>query len=438
MKQRIKLAASAAVIAVFLAGCTGNGNAGTGEINQGAGNSGNAGQAAANSGEAAPWIASKNTTRVNTDDPAEAAVLVSRMLWMATDDSNRPGGIIVVNPADWQTALASVNLVHHPFNGPVLFTDGEGSLPDVTQKEMERLKPAGIAEGVQVLLVGQLSEEVSSQIEALGYRADRIEGGSPAETGRQIDAYYAKLTGSVPQSVVVGSMEQATYTLPAANWIAHMPEPLLYVTKDSVPQETAQALQTRGGQANIYLLGPEAVVSSEVEQKLQEYGRVVRIAGEDPHRNAIAFARYADPATGFGWGITQPGANFSFLSAGSDPALAIAAAPFSHLGKHSPLLLVDKSAVPDAVSEYLAELQPKFDKTPTEGPYNHGWLTGSEAQLTAGVQGQLDTRLEIVSSTGAGHESHGGSGHNGTDADKSPDTAAEEEAQPDNSHSGHH
>ncbi|CAM4415562.1 cell wall-binding repeat-containing protein [Paenibacillus tarimensis] len=438
MKQRIKLAAAAAVMAVFLAGCTGSGNAGTGTINQDAGTSGTAGQTAVESGGAVPWIASKNTTRVNTDNPAEAAVLVSRMLWMATDDSNRPGGIIIVNPSDWQAALVSVNLVHHPFNGPVLFTDSKGSLPEITQQEMERLKPAGIAEGVQVLLVGQMNEEVSGQVKALGYRADRIEGGSPAETGRQIDEYYAKLTGSVPQSVIVGSLEQAQYTLPAANWIAHMPEPLLYVAKSSIPEETVRALQTREGQANIYLLGPEAVVSKEVEEKLREYGRVVRIAGGDPHRNAVAFARYTDPETGFGWGINKPGGSFSFLNAGADPALAVAAAPFSHLGKHSPLLFVDKGAVPEAVTEYLAEIQPKFDKTPTEGPYSHGWITGSESLITMDVQGQLDTRLEIVSRTGAGHESHGGSSNAGESTAESPDADAAEENEPGSSHSGHH
>lgn len=102
---------------------------------------------------------------------------------------------------------------------------------------------------------------------------------------------------------------------------------VLYVKKDEIPQETAAALTFRGGKANIYILGPASVVSNKVEAELGQYGKVVRIAGKNPYENAVAFAQYKDPDTGFGWGITTPGHNFSFVNKDS-AALAIAAAPF--------------------------------------------------------------------------------------------------------------
>ncbi|MDF2719518.1 MAG: hypothetical protein K0R28_6443 [Paenibacillus sp.] len=357
-----------------------------------------------------PWVGSKNTTRINTSDPAEAAAVISQTLWMATNDDNRPGGVVLANPQDWQTALASADLIHHPNNGPVLFVSKD-AIPDVTINELKRLKPKGVDmnNGVQVVLVGDLDRKVEEQVKALGLKTDKIAGGSPAAAAKAIDAYYAKVTGDNPLSVIVGSMDSQEYTMPAVNWIAHMPEPLLYVRKDEIPAETAEALGTRGGKANIYIVGPESAVSASVEKKLRQYGKVVRIAGNDPYENAVAFAKYKDPTTGFGWGIDTPGHNFSFVSKNS-PALALAAAPFSHLGKHAPLLWTDPNKMPDSVHKYMMSMQPKYKNSPAEGPYNHAWLTGGEDALSAAAQGEIDTMLEIVSESGEDHGGHGGGG----------------------------
>jgi hypothetical protein len=358
-----------------------------------------------------PWIASKNTTRVNTDNPQEAAVIVSQSLWMANSEDNRPGSIILTDPENWQNALVSADLIHHPSNGPILFVNKDG-IPEVTANEMERLQPTGVESnnGVQVILVGDLGQQVKDQAEELGFKLDIVTGGNPADLAQAIDDYYAKVAGEIPLSVIIGSMESPEYTLPAINWIAHMPETLLYVKKDEIPQETVEALQTRGGKANIYILGPKSVVSVKVEKGLQQYGKTVRISGNNPYENAIAFAKYKDLETGFGWGITKPGHNFSFVNAKST-ALAIAAAPFSHLGKHSPLLWSDEDGMPESVMSYMVSVQPKYDMSPTEGPYNHAWLTGSHQSLTSMAQGEIDTMLEIVSKSGPDHGSMPGMKH---------------------------
>lgn len=358
-----------------------------------------------------PWLATKNTTRVNTSDSFKAAALVSSTLWPATSDDNRPGGVVLVNPDDWQTALVSTDLIHFPNNGPVLFTNKD-QIPDVTMNELERLKPTGaeVNQGMQVILVGDLDQKVEDQVKSKGYKTDRIKASNPADYAKAIDAYYAKVSDSIPQSVVVGSMDSPEYTVPAANWISHMPEPLLYVKKDEIPQETMDALQTREGKANIYLIGPEAVVSTTVEQQLGEYGKVTRISGEDPYENAIAFAKFKDKTTQFGWGITTPGHNASFIPSESTE-LAIAAAPFSHAGKHAPLLWTDKDKMPDSVMSYLMSIQPKYKLSPSEGPYNHAWLTGDEKALTPAAQGEIDSILEIVSETGGGHGNMPGMDH---------------------------
>ncbi|MEX2104701.1 MAG: cell wall-binding repeat-containing protein [Bacilli bacterium] len=286
---------------------------------------------------------------------------------MATSDDNRPGGIILADPKDWQTALVSADLIHHPNNGPLLFVNKD-AIPDVTLNELKRLKPKGVEmnKGIQVILVGNFEQKVEDQVNELGLKTDKIAGGNPAEVVKAVDAYYANVAKENPSSVIVGSMDSEEYTIPAVNWIAHMPEPLLFVKKDEIPQETVDALKTRSSKANIYVLGPESVISAQVQEQLGQYGKVVRIAGKDPYDNAVVFAKYKDPSTGFGWGITTPGHNFSFVNNDSE-VLALAAAPFSHLGKHAPLLWTEKEKLPETVMSYIMSVQPKYDNSPTEG-----------------------------------------------------------------------
>ncbi|WP_310832439.1 cell wall-binding repeat-containing protein [Paenibacillus pedocola] len=354
-----------------------------------------------------PWVGTKNTTRINTSDPVQAAVLVSRTLWTAETDNNRPSSVVLTDVNNWQIAAASTDLIHHPSNGPVLFFDKE-SVPSVTLEELKRLKPLG-AEGndnIQIVIVGPVTSSVEEQLNTLDMKTDKIEGDEPAAIAQAIDAYYAKAAGGLPQAVIVGSMDSPEYTLPAVNWIAHMPEPLLYVKKDEIPAATVEALNKREGKAVIYVLGPDSVISSKVEEGLTAYGSVTRIAGDNPYENAIAFAHYKDTTNDFGWGITTPGHNFSFLTTDST-MLAIAAAPFSHLGKHAPLIFTEKDGLPNSVMDYLMNVQPKFQKSPAEGPYNHAWITGGNGAVSAAAQSEIDDMLEISPASGgnphAGH-----------------------------------
>ncbi|WP_438432624.1 cell wall-binding repeat-containing protein [Gorillibacterium sp. sgz500922] len=391
MNRWIKLAAAAALAAGSLAGCS---------ADKASGRTDSANSATPATAAAAPWLATKNTTRIQSSDPVQAAVWVSQTLWPALSKASRPASVVLTDSADWRIAAASADLIHHPSNGPVLYL-GKNEVPAATLAELKRLNPLGAEgnRGVQAVIVGDVGDQVKEELKQAGFKTDQIPGSDPAEVARAVDRYYANTAGELPQSVIVASSEQAEYTLPAVNWIAHMPEPLLYVGKDDIPAATAEALKERGGRAHIYLLGPESVVSAKVADALKEYGTVVRIAGNDPYQNAVAFASYKDAATGFGWGISAPGHNLSFVAEGQ-PELAIAAAPFSHLGKHAPLLLTDKGSMPDAVMKYVMSLEPKFKDSPAEGPYNHAWITGDAASITPEAQDEIDQMLEIVPANG--------------------------------------
>jgi hypothetical protein len=349
-------------------------------------------------------VQTKNVTRINQDDPVLAAIEISQVVWPATHQENRPGTVLIGIKGNPTNNLPAVTLIHHPNNGPLLYSE-KNQLTEATMNELKRLNPIGspMNKNIQVILVGDFANNVRQSLEEQRFKVDSIPGTEPAELAKKLDAYYAKTSGGTfPQGVVIGSLDFLEYTLPAANWIAHMPEPLLYVRKDSIPQDTIEALKQRGKRANIYLLGPENVISKKVEQQLQSFGKVTRIAGVTPEENAIAFARFKDPSTRFGWGITQPGHGFVFVRV-DQPDTAIVSAAFSHLGKHAPMLVLQRKDLSPIIHQYLKSVQPKYKEEPTEGPYNHGYLVGTERSIPFSTQGKIDEILEIVHEHGNEH-----------------------------------
>lgn len=346
----------------------------------------------------------KNVTRLNTNDPLQMAVLTSQTIWPATHKENQPGAVILVPVNEWQLSIASADLIHHPNNGPILFIEKE-QVPETTLKEIKRLNPLGTKDGTQIMVMGDVGASTLEQLK--NYKVKQIKEIDPAIFAKDVDKEYADITGSYPNSVIVGSSEEegCLYTTPAVNWISHMPEPLLYVEKEKVPEATIEALKMRKDKANIYVLGPEKIVSKEVERELSKYGKVTRISGETPVENSIAFAKFKDEKTKFGWGFTKPGHGLSFVSS-ETPDLAIAGAPFSHMGKHAPVVLLEEGKASQPVYDFLASIQPKFKDDPTLGPYNHGFLLGSTSDISFETQGILDERLEIVQESGQGHAGH--------------------------------
>src|SRR5437763_14687066 len=181
--------------------------------------------------------------------------------------------------------------------------------------------------------------------------------------------------------------------MPAAGWAAKTGEPVLDGTRDAIPPETRKALAFHQ-QPKIYLLGPPTVVSAGVEKLLRRLGSVKRISGADAVANAIAFARYSDGT--FGWDVVDPGHGLVFANS-TRPLDAAAAAPLSASGKYGPLLLVDQpSPLPPTLVQYLLDIEPGYQKDPTRGVYNHGWLLGDAGAISIGDQARIDTLLEIA------------------------------------------
>lgn len=97
----------------------------------------------------------------------------------------------------------------------------------------------------------------------------------------------------------------------------------------------------------------------------------------------------------FGWGIAQAGHNFIIGNA-DDMLGLIPAVLLGHMGKHGPVLLVGRDAVPQAVRDYLEMVRPDVP-SPNETVLNFAWIIGDPRRVSWEVQQEI-TRLLSPSS----------------------------------------
>jgi hypothetical protein len=335
-----------------------------------------------------PEVATKNTTRVAASNPTEVAAAVVRGVY--PDPARKPDAVTLVDSGDWRVAVAASALMAAPFNAPLLFTNGT-DLPSVTRAALGALAPEGSAAAgdAQVIRVGDVARPP-------GLKSSDIAPGSPLALTRSIAGLIRAARPGKTARVIVTSADEPSFAAPAAAYAAKSGNPVLFVTRSGVPPETRAALAALAGLARprIYVLGPSKVVTPKVTRELRRLGRVERVGGQDPVTNSIALARYRDGA--FGWGIVDPGHGLVFARAGR-PLEAAAAAPLAGAGTFGPLLLLDdRTRLPQALQQYLLDIQPGYQEDPVRGVYNHGWIVGTRDEISVAAQARLDALLEIV------------------------------------------
>jgi hypothetical protein len=338
--------------------------------------------------------ATRNTTRLGGAGAVTTAAAVARTAYPGLTADTRPQAVAIADVRDWPEALVASSLASAPLGAPLLYAEGH-KLPRASELALRAMHPTGASAlgGAQVLLLG-------SSIEApAGYRAR----GSVHSDAYALAASVAKLLsiarGSAPrQAIVVAADGPPALAMPAAGLAAQSGAPILLVTSAGVPAATATELAGLD-RPSIYAVGSTAIGERTLAE-LQRFGPVTRAearAGEDatPAGNAIAVARFADGA--FGWGVREPGHGLAFASA-TRPFDAPAAAILSATGDYAPLLLLDDpSGVPRVLSVYLNDIRPASPHSqPVKGVYNHGWLIGDERAISAGTQAELDAALEIL------------------------------------------
>jgi hypothetical protein len=328
-----------------------------------------------------PTFATANTTRVGGGDPASNAAAVALATYPSTNPSLRPAAVTLVDAEDWRGAIAAAVLMAPPVGAPILVSEA-GDLPEPTSQALDALDPQGgkATKGAQVFAIGPASAPSGRDVQHVG-------GGGTAGAAA-IEALREKLLGKPPEHVVVAPADEPAFAMPAAAWAARSGDPVLFASREKLPEATAAALK-RHPHTPVYVLGPSSAISSDVVRQIAKIvDRVRRVSGEGPMENAIAFARFADGD--FGWNVNDPG--HGFIVARSDAPLdAAAAAPLSASGTWGPLLLSDDAdTLPAALRGYLLDVKPGYTTDPTRAFYNHVWVIGDQEAIDVNEQAEID------------------------------------------------
>lgn len=327
-----------------------------------------------------------NTTRICGVDSVDIAIEASKI----TYSNMKPNTLILVNKNEIFDAIAAASLVHFPFNAPILFTDCN-NLRKETLKEIKRLSPKGY-KVTQVILVGNISENVSCELKNHGFKTQHIEGSNYYETACTISGVRKDF-----KNILIISGEDYSEGIASGYWSAHHGDPILYTKKNSIPCCTLEMIK-KMKDINIYIIGSTKTVSKEVEKylsKLDNVKRLDRIDGENPYDIAVNFAKYKDPKTDFGWGRHyKEGHAFTFGEI-NNPMEIIAGVLFAHMGKHTPLLLTKKDKIPSVVKKYIKLVKPMIPIDMPMPPFMHGFILGGTKSINYSAQIMIEDALSI-------------------------------------------
>jgi hypothetical protein len=334
-------------------------------------------------------LATKNTTRLGGSEQADDAAAVALAVYPGLTAATRPQAVVLVNESNWAAALSASTLAGWPLHAPLLYTNAHG-VPSASTSALAAMRPTGATsvEGAQAIVLGNAAAPG-------GYEGRALRTSEPAALAVSIEQLASSLRKRNPSRVIVTALDAPpAMTMPAAGLAAESATSILLVQRERIPQATIAELK-RLGRPSIYIVGPTAVVSEQVQRELKALGTVTRIdGGSDPAGNSVAVARYSDG--NFGWGAVEPGHGIVFANA-KRPLDGPAAAPLAASGDYSPLLVLESAdALPASVTTYLTDLQPGTPPTgPVHGVYNHGWLIGDESAISATTQARIDAILEI-------------------------------------------
>jgi hypothetical protein len=366
-----------------------------GESESADGGDGESGSSSPTAELAFPLVATNNTTRIGGSSPAENAAAAALAVFPSTSPQQRPAAVVLADEGDWPAAIAASVLMAPPVRAPLLLSGPDG-LPPASAAAFAALDPQGsdATKGVGAFAIGDAAlPEGAAKTEA-------ISAAPGADSAAAIARLREGLVGAPPEAFVLAPLDEPGIAAPAAAWAARSGDPVLFAKKDSLPKPTAEALKAHK-KVPVYVLGPESAISGGVLAEVEKLGPpVVRVAGKDPVRNAIAFARFSAP--GFGWGVDDPGHGF-VLARSDSPLDAAAAAPLSASGTWGPLLLTDGAgSLPAELRNYFLDVKPGYTDNPTRAFYNHVWVVGDQEAIDVNQQAEVNELAELAKIGGEG------------------------------------
>lgn len=340
-----------------------------------------------------------NTTRVDFDDMYRYNIAVTNMVYPETNVSWRPRAVILVPSDTWQYSVFASSVVHFPINAPILFTE-RNFMPPLILNEILRLAPTGQNVPAQVLIIGPISQGIEYVLMNSGLSTYRITSSEDIYTAcAETVEFRFNVVPSISEfgrkTIMVVSGQDYSEGICATYYAAHADIPIIMVQRDSIPNAIINLIQNNRG-INYYIVGSQLTVSQNVENQLRNLvgGNVARIEGYDPISISVNFAKYQSPFENFGWNHnSRNGWAFTFGQLTKWYHI-IPGNLFAHLGKHTPLLLVNTDNLPAVVRDYLIGVNP-YNPMAHLPPYMHGYILGSFSDISHKTQVDIESVMNI-------------------------------------------
>ncbi len=325
-----------------------------------------------------------NTTRICGGNHFQNAVAISDVVF--ADKS--PDSIIITNGEIIHDAIISTSVIHFPYNAPILFSHTD-YIDINTLNQIYKLNPQGV-NGIQIFLIGGISEAIGQYLISLGFTVKILSGANIYETAANVARFLDNL-----DNIIILSFQNYQNGLSACAWAAHMGVPILFTEKNQLPYETINVI-VNSNHANVFLFGNTDDISEQVEKELTglNINYLERITGNDPYDVSVNFSKYKSPDGKFGWGKTDRNGHAFTFTAIENPYNSVSGALFAHLGKHSPILIIDKNRLPSVTRNYIESVKPISQAEP-QPPFMHGWVIGCEYDISFKTQIEIEKALSI-------------------------------------------
>lgn len=336
-----------------------------------------------------------DTTRIPYDSPIEMSVAVSQMMWPIVHTMKSPKVVILAPDSEFPYAYMAASLVHDPIMGDLLITASR-ELAEITRKEIKRIDPPGTKDVPPVITIGPFHPRVVREIESMGYPVLAIGGKNLFVTAANVARFRREVSPGL-KSLFIISAANPFDGMPVPYYSTHSGVPILFTHPKRLPVATAKILQEMNNKT-VYVVGSEQSVAESVLDEINKLvvGPIQRITGDDPFSIAVKFTKYFDPETGFGWHRDKKGRGDAFTFSNIERwDLTMAAANMAHRSKHTPLLLVERDSAPQVVLDYLEFLKPKMHGMHPMPPFMHGFILGTEEEISYETQVQLEMAMEI-------------------------------------------
>ena len=284
--------------------------------------------------------------------------------------------VVLATGANFADALAASGLAGS-YDAPLLLTR-TGSLPSVTQGEIERL---GATEVILVGGTGAISDGVESAVDALsGVSVRRIAGATRYHTAAEIAEEIATHEGgSFANRAFIARGDSFADALAAAPLAYSQAQPILLVRPTSLPSITGSTLEDLGI-TDCTIAGGTGAVSDAV------LAQIDALSGMNTPYRAAGANRYATAKEIADYGVSQGWATYAFVGVATGASFPDGLSGGACAGSNGGVLLLTRSTtlsspVSDAIGANTATIEDIE-------------VYGGTGAVSAGVYTQIESLLD--------------------------------------------